>query len=615
MEIIEIIRSYIEKPNTDYAIMIAGKWGSGKTFFLKNKIIPRLEDIRNSKTGKKFKCLYISLNGVKEISQITSQIISNKYPLTRTKIVKIVKSLGSSLIDIASNIPRVNQYSGSQSVTSLDKIQIQDFLNFQNNILCFDDLERKSESFSIQDILGYINTNFVEHNYIKTIIIADEEQIDERINKQYHSRKEKIIGRTIPFDSTYNTLDELLSKYKEDSIYLAFLKRNETFITELRNEYSIENLRTFYFILDILNMLNSAVSQHLFKDIEKEIIFFTTAISLEFKVENLKASDAKNNKGLERLTSYGIFDIERWEKLIKKEKTPKNYYEEFADRYLAKYSEYYFFYESIYRFILSGFLDDKQFENEIEKSISHFKSKKEDPAQRALGRLWQYNELNDEEIAQLIHEVGNYTKAGRYPFFQYGSISLLFQTLNQNELTSFSPEYFNRIVDEGYSHSNKEIVISDIQIEDILKQIEKLNNPVLAGWIKRDLENQRKIEDGINANEFFNSIQFSPEKFDKTFRFQNIFRKLSAQEIVHKVKFFDFKVLDRFTSYIYYLSQSISPEEIKSIGENLKQFKDEIIREKSNVGATEKYHAKLLGEAIEKSLKRIPPAIDTDTPQ
>ena len=45
-ELIDAICDYIRKPYTDYAIMLNGKWGSGKTYFWNNKLRSRLESIK-----------------------------------------------------------------------------------------------------------------------------------------------------------------------------------------------------------------------------------------------------------------------------------------------------------------------------------------------------------------------------------------------------------------------------------------------------------------------------------------------------------------------------------------------------------------------------------------
>ena len=37
-ELIDAICDYVRKPYTDYAIMLNGKWGSGKTYFWNNNL-------------------------------------------------------------------------------------------------------------------------------------------------------------------------------------------------------------------------------------------------------------------------------------------------------------------------------------------------------------------------------------------------------------------------------------------------------------------------------------------------------------------------------------------------------------------------------------------------
>ena len=44
-DLIESILDYIRSDYTDYAIMINGEWGSGKTYFWNNKIRPKIENI------------------------------------------------------------------------------------------------------------------------------------------------------------------------------------------------------------------------------------------------------------------------------------------------------------------------------------------------------------------------------------------------------------------------------------------------------------------------------------------------------------------------------------------------------------------------------------------
>ena len=44
-EIIDIVKEYVENKNTGYAIMIDGEWGSGKTYFVREKLEKKLKKL------------------------------------------------------------------------------------------------------------------------------------------------------------------------------------------------------------------------------------------------------------------------------------------------------------------------------------------------------------------------------------------------------------------------------------------------------------------------------------------------------------------------------------------------------------------------------------------
>ncbi len=45
-DLIESILDYIRADYTDYAIMLNGEWGSGKTYFWDHKIKPKIESMQ-----------------------------------------------------------------------------------------------------------------------------------------------------------------------------------------------------------------------------------------------------------------------------------------------------------------------------------------------------------------------------------------------------------------------------------------------------------------------------------------------------------------------------------------------------------------------------------------
>ena len=168
MDIIEAIDRFINHRMYHYALLINGSWGSGKTFFVKEKLIKHIKDLKRDVT-------YLSLYGIKstdEISQMLCvQAIKDKTPGT------VQKALDSKAGQITARVLSAVFKGGMNFIgageTGIDKI-VQDFPDFDNSVIIFDDLERCG--CPINEVLGYIN-NFVEHSDASVILVANEEEI------------------------------------------------------------------------------------------------------------------------------------------------------------------------------------------------------------------------------------------------------------------------------------------------------------------------------------------------------------------------------------------------------------------------------------------------------
>jgi len=76
-------------------------------------------------------------------------------------------------------------------------------------VICFDDLERVSKDFPIENLIGYIN-NLTENYDLKTLIIGN----TDKINKdEFNEIKEKLIGVEIEFDNDIKSIfDDIIKK-------------------------------------------------------------------------------------------------------------------------------------------------------------------------------------------------------------------------------------------------------------------------------------------------------------------------------------------------------------------------------------------------------------------
>ena len=86
--ILKQIVEYVKDDRYKQAVMLDGEWGSGKTFFIKNRLKLRLEKELNNK-----KVYYISLYGLSETKEIYKEIYTMMLEdrINRTKTLEKLK--------------------------------------------------------------------------------------------------------------------------------------------------------------------------------------------------------------------------------------------------------------------------------------------------------------------------------------------------------------------------------------------------------------------------------------------------------------------------------------------------------------------------------------------
>lgn len=176
-----------ERRTLDYAVLLDGAWGSGKTH-LANKFL----DNHAARGGKH---LYVSLYGITSTRQIEEEFYRLLHPVLSSKGVRMA---GVLLRGAAKGFLRIDLGGGDstkESVTlSVPEIDLTEFMDGPGTrLLVFDDLERCK--MPISDVLGYINA-FVEHDRLKVVILANEAELTLR-EADYPSIKEKLVGQTL----------------------------------------------------------------------------------------------------------------------------------------------------------------------------------------------------------------------------------------------------------------------------------------------------------------------------------------------------------------------------------------------------------------------------------
>ena len=523
-EIEKIIMNYITKEKSNYAILLDGAWGCGKTFFVKNKIIPKIDE-----TTKK--SIYVSLYGLSDIKDIDKQIyfgILEKLA-PNNKEISIIKKGGNIVITgykiineaIGGKLPMVS----SDNITSIISL----FKNIEDYVLIFDDLERCNVPPNI--VLGYIN-KFVEHKNCKCIIVANQKEIskvsildnieikylvalDKRIdfkdkkedtlvkalctkvktqeenkievsdlknriekifneNIQYNQIKEKLIGNTIYYrPEIENVLRNIVSTdVKETNIKEFILKYSKELIQLLENERHI-NIRT----------LRIAINKFV------QVICIVNDIGID------------NNELLEEIL-YNVLIYTLYSTIKNKTGQKEYMWEEFSEYgniYIGKKKIVAF--KFIDRLVNKGALNKENVEFVISEYLENLKmegSNLNDPLNKLLG----YWELEDEVILNNINDLIKKLEKNEYQLQQYPQITVLVMRIKN---IGFDKEYLEKII---------ELMKSNIKVTDIKQSrfdefgvmLNSEDESIEYNSIMKPIRKLLEIQSGKNREEKINDI-------------------------------------------------------------------------------------------------------------
>ncbi|MDY3319879.1 P-loop NTPase fold protein [Riemerella anatipestifer] len=489
----QIFTDYIKTDKTQYAILLNGSWGCGKTYFWKYTLDKLAKD-------SKFNTIYLSLNGISKIEDLDHQLFIKLIPFISNQENNIIKNatkfLGNALNKLSSHYLNT-------SLSDIFKGVSIDTFNFSKYIVCFDDLERCQ--IPVKEVLGFIN-NLVEHKNLKTIILAHEPEIDKA--NGYERIKEKVVGRDLKFElDIASTLPNLFEKYNTNTDFHNFLKAQINVITEILIEYKQDNLRIITFYLDTLERVFPAL-----KNVEtayiQEIILFSAIITIEYKSGGLSSADYNNFKGIDIIDEhyYSLYIARTMRKSEKEEKErDKPYAETFYEKYLDKKVKEYFFYPSIYSYILSGYFDQKKLENEIKKRYPEVISKEIQDFRTLLH--YKFRELSDEDFARLTKDVLQYAKEGKYSIYDYVQIANFFYFFSKNNLITESKEDIDKILNDGLDIAKSRKQINDRVVENLLHFGDENPDVTVIKKLIKEIHNEIKKEEYVaNSNELIDCL-------------------------------------------------------------------------------------------------------------
>lgn len=421
----DIFKDYLATQKTNYALLINGSWGSGKTYFWKTT----LSEL-STKAG--FTPVYLSLNGISKIETLDYQLKIKLIPLLNKLDAKKVASVGNLSKNVLFELIKGRYKIDAKNI--IKDVEI-DLALFSNKIICFDDLERCK--IPLAEVLGYVN-DYVEHKNLKIIFLSDESKINGVTDENYKSIKEKVIGRTLNFkNNLFDTLPFLFEKYKTtDTDFFAFLESKKKYIHNLLIEYNEENLRNIAFFIDNLNRVYPIIKSH--NDYSNEIIMFSLVITIEFKTGKLTSNDYQDFKDYEDLNSafafYNLLMPKKQNLLSTEEekKEPKSEVELLHDKYLKNNIDDYSFYPSIYQFILTGYLDQDLLTSELKSRYPETLPIETLSYRKLLA--YNFRGLQNDEFEKVAKDVFEYASEGKYSIYDYIQLSRFFNFFSENKV-------------------------------------------------------------------------------------------------------------------------------------------------------------------------------------
>lgn len=414
----DYLNAYRKMAGCDFAVMITGPWGCGKTYFVKQY----LERHCTSDGEKQY--LYISLNGITSTAEIDMALFQAAHPLLGSKLAvtagKVVRASLKAGLKLDIDIDRDGKSNGSIKMDPLVGLSLTECkLPSKGKMLVFDDLERCL--MSPGEILGYINA-FVESKEAKVLIVGDEnhfgvgvdhnyevgkESDAQDVNAQsamskYWVIKEKVVGKTFRLaESIEEIFDDLIIDKELPSTY-GTITRNKESVIEMFKRVSEETENKKY---------NYRALKHCFRDFE---YFFKTidkcysenagfldqllqtfiALDYEVQLANISSDDFYSEG-----SSYTYLELGEDEKnLTRLQVILKRH--DIHDFPLAREFSSNIFPMELWGMILGNeFVDIEQINEAIRNSIFFPKEQLE------WVRLWHWRSLDDDEASTVLQKV------------------------------------------------------------------------------------------------------------------------------------------------------------------------------------------------------------------
>ena len=436
-QLISYLDEYLQMQTPQFAVMITGKWGCGKTYFIKNIKDQWCSSNKNvSENSIDLKPIYVSLNGLSSINSVIRKVKTVLYPILYSKGATVAKTVILSALRIASKsfLDLDKDGAGEDMNNLLDAEGIIEVFKSDsdtlegNRVMILDDVERCK--IPLDELFGFINS-IVEHSNSKVILICDEEKLDQVANKEglateYKNFKEKLVGQTFALKVNYADIAGQFIDKLSNSI----INNNRDLIIDLFIASKRENLRLIRHCLIDIKRFFEQLPENIkenpnYDQFVKNIVAYVVIASIETRF---------GNNGIDYYQSYTISDEAKKVSLVLEQR-----YNPILERYHIYGSSYTIPFKFLIEYIRNGFLTSPDY---LISECRMLKSRNLTNWEK----LWNSYHLSNAEFSELLSKEKKrfYNKELQY-VFEVVHLSGILLSLEKRQLAKLDRKHIVRV--------------------------------------------------------------------------------------------------------------------------------------------------------------------------
>ena len=634
MDFLQTIDGFINSRMYHYALLINGKWGIGKTYYVKNTLIPHIKEL-----GRDIN--YLSLYGISSTEEINKMLCLQALKDRAPKEVKrAIESKGGQVVTkaVTTLFQGLMDYIGVENSGVGGVLQM--IPDYDNYVIIFDDLERCG--CPVNEVLGYIN-DFVEHSDAAVIIVANEDEIgkwqldrnpelqmliamDPRLtinnsqeinrstygnnnqrgnqenkvftpeeieirrkacfhsNDTYKNIKEKVIGLTINYEPDLMSIFKaLIEKNIESGLLKESLLSDLEWYVDAANKDEHKNLRTFQFFLEKADLIFKVISEK-YPSLHQQVLRYTYRSSIRYM------------KGI---------TMPKWE---------EDYGNQIMDPIKMSIMDYEFGFRFIDDLIAKNIIDPTYVKDVLTRYEETAKKKAlfdNDPYQ--LIKEWWVAE--DEQLASWLDSIKDNILSGKYSTELYTDLIRRISELNAHQvMTDKCDTVFDAM--QEYIKSADPCELEDLESKRFIlegetsrlyKMMHKQINELLNN--RKSLSEKQKYEEAIIDEEHWGANLNEASDNNGALKGHSFVYWLDPQQIVALVSRSNNYELDQFRWALQRIyGERVHYEHKADDFDHLKAMRDGIEEtDKSSWGQIKRAYCKLICEDIDRYLGDIKP--------